>query len=81
MNSLDYDFEKLLIYETVADERLCDPLLGATDPLGVEDGPRAALVAQRVKKTAPPSRAHSLLWVRDAGCHAWPSLWEVRAHE
>lgn len=39
-------------------------------PLGAEDGPRAALVVQTVKKTAPPSRAHSLLWVRDAGCRA-----------
>ena len=32
MNSLDYDFETLLIYETVANERLGDPLLEATEP-------------------------------------------------
>ena len=46
MNSLDYDFEKLLIYETVADERLGDPCWEQQSPLGAEDGPRAALVAQ-----------------------------------
>lgn len=81
MNSLDYDFEKLLIYETVANERLGDPLLEATEPPRCRRWPQGALVAQRVKKMAPASRAHSLPWVWDAGCRAWPSLWEVRARE